>query len=43
MQFAPNYGTHLDIVGQQPVEQVYVDGTEVSQVLEFLNWRLLHF
>jgi hypothetical protein len=34
--------THLDVLAQQPVEEVYVGGFEVDKVLELLDGRGLH-
>jgi hypothetical protein len=33
---------YLDVLRQQPVEQVWVGGLEVNKVLEFLDWGRLH-
>jgi hypothetical protein len=34
--------SYLDVFGQKPVEQMWVGGLEVDEVLKFLNWRRLH-
>lgn len=35
-------GPYLDVLREQPVEQVHVCGFEVGKVLELLNWGGLH-
>lgn len=34
-------GSHLDVAGEQSVEEVHIGFSEVAQVLELLNWSLL--
>lgn len=34
--------SYLDVLGEQPVEQVHVGGLEVDKVLELLNGSRLH-
>lgn len=34
---------HLDVAGQQSVEEVHIGCSEVAQVLELLNRGLLEF
>ena len=33
---------YLDVFRQQPVEQMYIGGFEVNEVLKLLNWGRLH-
>ena len=42
MHRQPVQYTYLDVIGEEPVEEVDVGGTQMSQILKFLNGSLLH-